>query len=103
MATVPNTTRIPAHHSRLSHTQCAVLCPTPAAVVPSSTRLRTALMITVMGWLEAKDCIQPGIDLIGTYALDTKVSGTTTSVVIPCAACAFPATSPRLMKSQLNA
>jgi hypothetical protein len=77
--------------------------PTPAASVPPSIRLRTALMITLTGWLAAKSCSQPGIESMGTNALDTNVGGTTASVAMAWAACALPATRPRLMKTQVKA
>src|SRR5438094_9970828 len=66
-------------------------------------RLREALITAVTGWFLAKACIHPGIECTGTYALDTNVSGTTQSVAMPWAACAFPAHSPTLMNTQENA
>jgi hypothetical protein len=37
-----------------------------AASVPPSSRLRTALTMTVIGWLLGTGCIQPGNDWPGT-------------------------------------
>ncbi len=56
----------------------------------------------VSGWCSANACIQPGIDSTGTYALETNVSGNTSSA-IPCAAWALPANSPSVMNSHSNA
>ncbi len=56
----------------------------------------------VIGWFSAIACIHPGIVSIGTYALDTKVSGKTMRAR-PCAACADPANMPSAMKSHSNA
>ena len=63
---------------------------------------RTALMITLIGWFAANGCIQPGIELTGTLALEMNENGIT-SMDRPCAAWALPATSPMKMKIQVNA
>ncbi len=65
-------------------------------------RLRTALMITVTGWFAANGCIQPGMLVIGTLALDTNENGIT-SIDNPCAACALPLTSPIVMNTHVKA
>ena len=65
----------------------------PTTSVPPCIRLRTALMITLTGWLAAKGCIQPGIDSTGTLALEMNENGIT-SIDMPCAAWALPETRP---------
>ena len=74
----------------------------PTTCVPPCIRLRTALIITVIGWWSANGCIQPGIDSIGTLALEMNENGIT-SIDMPFAAWALPATSPRKMKIQVHA
>jgi hypothetical protein len=62
----PNTARIPAHQTRLSATQQAVLGPRATAPAPPRFRLRTALPTMVNGWFSATGCIQPGSVSAGT-------------------------------------
>ncbi len=66
-------------------------CPT---VAPPSVSSRTAVVTAETGWLRAKVCNHPGIDVTGTNADDAKISGARTGNESAWAASASRATSP---------
>jgi hypothetical protein len=69
------------------------VCSSSAAACGPAARPRTALIMGVSGWCSAKGCSHPGMVLTGTKALETKVSGVT-STEIPWAAWAFAGQQP---------
>ena len=58
--------------------------------------------MTVIGWLSAIGWSHPGMDATGTYALDTNVSGNTSSDM-PWAACALPENRPMQTNTHVKA
>ena len=85
-------TRIPSDHSTAG---------TKAGPpTPSSVRLRTASVTSVIGWRFANHSSQSGMLFVSTNALLTKVSGNTTAKMMPCRASGVRTSEPAATPSQ---
>src|SRR5690349_12438495 len=72
------------------------------AAGPPSVSARTASTVTLTGWCSANVCSHPGIEPIGTNALDANTSGAMIGNDAACAVSGSPVVNPTIANTHVS-